>query len=93
MRALKYLVSRDFKDSLDANPTFQWTVSIFLLVSGVLFVVKGVKGFQEKRLTGKRGREFEGTTAQALGIVWIIIGALMAIMPLGIKLGALMSSQ
>jgi ABC-type phosphate transport system permease subunit len=86
MRGLARLIPNDVRDSLNANPTFQWIVVVLLVVVGVFLALKGIKGFQEKRLTGKRGRVFEGTTAQVLGVVYAVLGALLTIIGLGLKL-------
>lgn len=63
MRGIRYLIPRNTRDALDANPAVQWFVSFLLLALGVFLIVKGLKGFSDKRITGKRGRVFEGSTA------------------------------
>ena len=83
MRALRYLIPRDVKDSLDSNAGFQCFVAIFAVVVAVLFVRKGINGFKNKRITGKNGREFEGPTAELISVIWIAVGALLALAGIG----------
>ncbi len=63
MGGLKDLIPEDVRDKLNANPTRQWFVVVFTVIAGIFLVVKGVDGLKNKRLTGKHGRVFEGTTA------------------------------
>jgi drug/metabolite transporter (DMT)-like permease len=86
MRGLKRLIPEDVRDSLNANPTFQWFVVILLIVLGVLLVVKGVNAVQTKRLTAKDGRVYEGTTAQVLGGIYAALGAIIAVIAVVVKI-------
>ncbi len=86
MRGLKRLIPKEVSDSLNANPTFQWVAIAIAVVVGVLLVVKGVDGLKHKRLTGKHGRVFKGTTAQVLGVVYIALGALIVVVAVVMKL-------
>jgi hypothetical protein len=88
IRALTRLIPQDLRDSLNANPIFQWFVLGLMMVVGVLLVLKGINGFKEKRLTGKGGRVFEGTTAQVLGVIYAIVGVLLAVGAVGMKLSS-----
>jgi hypothetical protein len=86
MRGLKRLIPDDVRDSLNANPAFQWLVVVLMVIVGVFFVVQGINGVKTKRITGKRGRVFEGRTAQILGVIYVILGALLAVVAVGVKL-------
>lgn len=86
MRGLKHAVPQDVKDSLNASPIFQWFVTLLMIAIGAMLVVKGINGIKHKRLTGKHGRVFEGSTAQILGVVYVALGFLMAIVAIGVKL-------
>ncbi|HET6881832.1 MAG TPA: hypothetical protein VFI31_16830 [Pirellulales bacterium] len=88
MRGLKYAVPQNVKDSLNASPTFQWFITVLFVAGGILLVIKGVNGFKNKRITGKYGREYEGTTAQLISVAWIAIGALLPVIALGMQLVA-----
>lgn len=92
MRALRYLVPRDVKDSLDASAIFQWFVTLLMVAIGVMLVVKGINGIKNQRLSGKYGRVFEGSTAQVLGVIYIALGILMAVVALGVKLATSFAS-
>lgn len=53
----------------------------FVLLIGTLFVVKGVYGIKNRRIRGKWGRVFEGSTAQVIGAIWIVLGVLVVVVP------------
>lgn len=82
---LKHLIPKDMRESLNQNPTFQWVVVVFMVVVGILLVVKGVDGLRNKRLTGKHGRVFKGTTAQVLGALYAAMGTLLAVIAVVMK--------
>jgi len=86
MRALKYLIPEDLKNSLNANPGFQWFVTVLMFVIGIVLIRMGLNGLKNKRLRGKHGRVFEGTTAQVLGVVYIIFGSALPIVAIAAKL-------
>ena len=92
MRGLKYAVPQDAKDSLNASPVFQWFVTLLMIAIGAMLVIKGINGIKNKRLTGKRGRVFEGSTAQVLGVIYIALGTLMAVVAIGVKLATSFAS-
>ncbi len=83
MRRLKRLIPKEWNDS----PTFEWVVVAIGVLVGVFLVVKGIDGFKHKRFTGKHGRVFEGTTAQVLGIVYVVLGPAMIVIVIVVKLG------
>jgi uncharacterized membrane protein HdeD (DUF308 family) len=74
MRWLKQLIPENIKNSLNSNPGFQWLVIVLMVVVGILLIITGINGIKTKRLKSKDGRVFEGTTAQILGIVYVILG-------------------
>ncbi len=86
MRGLKRLIPDDVRDSLNANPIFQWVVVVVLVLAGVFFIAMGIDGVRNKRLKGKHGRVFEGTTAQVLGVLYAIVGAFLAVVAVFAKL-------
>ena len=85
MRALKYLIPEDLKNSLNANPGFQWFVTVIMFVIGIVLIRMGLNGVKNKRLKGKHGRVFEGVTAQILGVVYIILGLVLPIVAIAAK--------
>jgi hypothetical protein len=85
MRGLKHLLPEKMRDSLNQNPGFQWFVTILLLVIGLLLVYKGVNGVIHKRITDKRGREYQGGLAQLLGVLYAVMGAFLAVMSVVVK--------
>ena len=86
MRSLKYLIPEDVRDSLNANPGFQWLVIVFMFVVGVLLIMTGIKAIKTKRLRGKYGRVFEGATAQILGGLYVVMGLALPIFAIAIQL-------
>jgi hypothetical protein len=86
MRSLKYLIPEDLKNSLNSNPGFQWFVIVLMVVVGILLISNGINGVKTKRLKGKNGRVFEGTTAQILGIVYVVLGLALPIVAIATKL-------
>ena len=80
MRWLKNLIPEDTQDSLNSNPGFQWLVIVFTAVIGFLLVKTGINAIKTKKLRGKNGRVFEGSTAQILGVVYTILGVILPIM-------------
>ena len=86
MRWLKNLVPEDVRESLNANPGFQWLVIVFMFVVGVLLIMNGVNGIKTKRLKGKNGRVFQGKTAQILGVIYCLFGLILPIIAIATKL-------
>jgi multisubunit Na+/H+ antiporter MnhG subunit len=86
MRGLKHLIPDNVRDSLNSNPIFQWAVIALFLALGVFFVYKGARGVIDKRITDKRGRVYEGVSAQILGVIYAVLGAAMVVLPLLFKL-------
>ena len=82
MRWLKNLIPQETKDSLNANPGFQWLVIVIMFVVGVLLITNGVNGVKNKKLRGKNGRVFEGATAQFLGVIYVLLGLALPIVAL-----------
>lgn len=85
MRSLKYLIPEDLKNSLNANPGFQWFVIVLMVVVGILLISNGINGVKTKRLKGKNGRVFEGTTAQILGVVYVVLGLALPLVAIATK--------
>jgi hypothetical protein len=79
MRWLRDLIPDEVRNSLNQNTTFAWCVVVLGVVVGSLLVVKGVDAVRHKRLTGKDGRVFEGTTAQVLGVLYAMFGAFFVV--------------
>ena len=86
MRALNYLIPEDLKNSLNANPGFQWFVTVIMFVVGVVLIRMGFNGVKNKRLKGKHGRVFEGVTAQILGVLYMVLGLALPIVAIAAKL-------
>ncbi len=84
-RLLKYLIPEDIKASLNANPGFQWLVVVIMVVVGVLLVFTGVQAVKTQRLKAKHGRVYEGKTAQVLGVIYSILGSVMAILAIALQ--------
>ena len=82
MRWLKNLIPQETKDSLNANLGFQWLVIVIMFVVGVLLITNGVNGVKNKKLRGKNGRLFEGTTAQFFGVIYVLLGFALPIVAL-----------
>lgn len=85
MRWLKYLIPEDTKNSLNANPGFQWLVIVIIFVVSFFLVINGVNGVKNKRLKGKNGRVFEGTLAQILGVVYVVLGIALPVVAISTK--------
>jgi hypothetical protein len=79
MRRLGRLVPDETRDSLNANPTFQWFVVILMMAVGALLVYKGIGGLTRRTLTLKGGRVVEGLLAQVLGLLYVLLGAGMVV--------------
>ena len=86
MRWLKNLIPSETKDSLNANPGFQWLVIVIMFVVGVLLITNGIDGIKNKKLRGKNGRVFEGVTAQILGWAYIALGLALPVVALSTKI-------
>ncbi|MEM7761889.1 MAG: hypothetical protein AAF298_27805 [Cyanobacteria bacterium P01_A01_bin.40] len=85
MRWLKHLIPEETKNSLNANPGFQWLVIVIMFVVGALLIGNGIRGVKTKMLQGKNGRVFTGTTAQLLGIVYVLLGVALPIVAIASK--------
>ena len=86
MRWLKNLIPSETKDSLNANPGFQWLVIVIMFVVGVLLITNGIDGIKNKKLKGKNGRVFKGVTAQILGLAYIVLGLALPVVALSTKI-------
>ncbi len=86
MHGLKHLIPDNVRNTLNSNPTFQWIAVGLFIVVGMLLVVKGVRGVIYKRITDKRGRVYEGVTAQIFGAISAVVGAVMVVLALVFKL-------
>ena len=75
MRGFKYSLPHNMADSSSASPLVVWLILSLIFAGGVAFIIKGAVGIKNKRIRGKWGRVFEGTTAQILGVIWIAVGA------------------
>lgn len=82
MRGLRHLIP----ESWNSNPAFQWAAVALIAVIGAFIAYKGVRGFLDRRITDKRGRVYEGGAAQALGVVYALIGAALVVASLAFKL-------
>ena len=82
---LQYIIPQDVKDNLNSNPGFQWLVIVLMVAVGFFLVTSGIDGVKTKRLRGKNGRVFEGTTAQILGVVYILLGVALPIVAIATK--------
>ncbi len=85
MRLLKWLIPDDWKDSLNSNAVFQWFAAGILVLLGMALVYAGLNGVRNKRLEGKHGRVYEGTTAQLLGLAYTALGASMVVGGIAMK--------
>jgi hypothetical protein len=65
----------------------RWLIGVFALLLALLFILKGIGGIQSKRITGRWGKEFRGTTAQVVGMFYVCAGALAVLIALGLLLG------
>ncbi|MEM8717013.1 MAG: hypothetical protein AAF268_01460 [Cyanobacteria bacterium P01_A01_bin.3] len=85
LRGLSRLIPEDVRDSLNANPTFQWIVVVLLVFVGATTAATGIKGIRNKRIRGKYGSVIEGTTAQVLGMTYTLLGIIMAGVAISVK--------
>lgn len=76
-RLLKRLIPQDTKDSINSSPVTEWVVVAILLVVGPLLALKGIGAIREKRLTGKNGQVYEGTTSQLFGAMFVLLGVVL----------------
>lgn len=82
MREPKNLIPEDTRNSLNANPSFQWLVIVIMFVVGVFLVNSGIKGIKTKKLNG---RVFEGTTARVLGAVYVLLGVALPLIAITLR--------
>ncbi len=88
MRGLKHLIPDNVRDSLNASPAFRWAVILLFIALGLFLTVKGVRGVLHQRITDKRGRVYEGTSAQVLGVIYAILGVVFVLVPFLISVGS-----
>jgi uncharacterized membrane protein len=86
MKLLNRLIPDDWKDSLNSSSAFQWFVVALMVLIGVGLVFAGINGVRTKRLAGKNGRVYEGAIAQVLGVVYAVLGTVMATVAIVMKL-------
>lgn len=65
----------------------KWMAILLSGVIALLLAAKGIKGLQTKRVTGKWGVEYRGTTAQVLSALFLVGSVLAVLIMLGLLLG------
>lgn len=88
MRAIERLIPDSARDAINANPIAKWGAAILMLFVGLLLAIVGLNAIKTKKLTGKNGKVFEGSTAQVLGVLYVVFGVAFAIAPLVVAISA-----
>ena len=57
-----------------------WLMFLLAFLGGIIFVFYGIEAFKTKKYKTKHGKEFEGVSAQILGIICVLVGIATPVM-------------
>jgi len=77
IKLIEWLIPDDWNEYLNHSSAVKWFAVMLLVLIGAMFLLIAVDGFWTKRLAGKNGRVFEGTSALLLSFVYTIVGAVL----------------
>ena len=82
-RWLKYLLPDS--DKYNKDELIQWILSVLVILLMIYVIRIGVKAIKYQYLRGKRGREFHGSSAQVIGIFYVILGIAVILITIYVK--------